>query len=92
MKFRKRPVVVDAERVDRDKLHRLSPEFRAAVCHCPAITRDIGGEPRPDAHVHTLEGPMRIPDGSWLIKGVAGEFYAIDPAIFAATYEPAGQG
>jgi hypothetical protein len=92
MKFRKRPVVIDAERVDRDKLHRLSPGFRAAVCRCMAITRDIAGEPRPDPHVHTLEGPMRVPDGSWLIKGIAGEFYACAPDIFEATYEPVDDG
>lgn len=89
MKFRKKPVVIDAERVDRDKLHRLSPEFRAAICRCPIVTWEIEGKTYRDAHVHTLEGPMRVPDGSWLIKGVAGEFYACGPDIFQATYEPA---
>jgi hypothetical protein len=26
-----------------------------------------------------------------LVRGVAGEFYTVDPAIFQATYEPAGE-
>lgn len=28
-------------------------------------------------------------EGDWIVKGVQGEFYAIKPGIFAATYEPA---
>jgi hypothetical protein len=75
--------------VDRDKLHLLSPGFRAEVCHCPAVTRDICGQQRPDAHVHAPGGPMRLPDGAWLIKDATGDFWAVDPVFFAATYEPA---
>ena len=30
--------------------------------------------------------------GDWGIKGVRGELYPCKPDIFAATYEPAGEG
>jgi hypothetical protein len=89
-RYRKKPVVIDAERVDRDKLHRLSPEFRAAVCHetCEKGLRKYdNGYAMP--HVHTLEGALHVSDGDWLVKGVQGEFYPVKPAIFAETYESA---
>lgn len=38
--------------------------------------------------IETLEGPMNCPAGSWIIKGVQNEIYAIDPVIFSETYEP----
>lgn len=87
-RFRKKPVEVDAEHVDLDKLHRLSPEFRAAVCTDKCVGTPMW-DGRPGPHVHTLEGSMRISDGDWLIKGVAGEFYPCKPEIFDMTYEPA---
>ena len=86
MRYRKK---VDAERVDRDKLHRLSPEFRAAVHHDLCAGAPLYENGRAEPHVHTLEGPLAISDGDWLIKGVRGEFYPCTPDIFAATYEPA---
>jgi hypothetical protein len=30
-----------------------------------------------------------VKDGQWLIRGVKGEFYPCDEAVFAETYEPA---
>jgi hypothetical protein len=80
---------VEAERVDRDKLHHLSPEFRAAVCHCPAVTRDICGGPYPDAHVHGPHGPVAIKDGDYIVKGVTGLFFPVAVDDFTALYEPA---
>jgi hypothetical protein len=79
-KFRKKPVVIEAE-----QFGLLSPEFSAACCdgkgECPN---------GPDEwHIHTLEGPMLITEGDWIIKGVKGEFYPCKPDVFEATYEPA---
>ena len=39
--------------------------------------------------IQTLEGPLRGAAGCVVIRGVQGEFYPIDPDIYAATYEPA---
>jgi hypothetical protein len=87
-KYRKKPVVIEAEQVDRDKLRRLSPEFYGAICHTTCdkaqLKYDNG---RPIPHVHTLEGALQISDGDWLIKGVQGEFYPCKPDIFEQTYD-----
>ena len=41
------------------------------------------------AAVKTLEGPMYVTAGDWIITGVKGEHYPCKPDIFAATYEDA---
>lgn len=48
-------------------------------------------ERRPDyvLKIQTIEGPMPVKPGEWIIKGVAGEFYPCKPAIFEATYSMA---
>ena len=35
----------------------------------------------------TLEGPMNVPMGAYLIQGVEGEFYACKESVFNTTYE-----
>lgn len=37
--------------------------------------------------IHTLEGDMIASDGDYIIKGVDGEFYPCKPDIFEKTYE-----
>lgn len=37
--------------------------------------------------VETLEGVMQGNPGDYLIRGIAGEFYPCDKAIFEASYE-----
>ncbi len=38
--------------------------------------------------VETLEGPLKVTAGDFIITGVKGEKYPYKPDIFAATYEP----
>jgi hypothetical protein len=38
-------------------------------------------------YVQTLEGPLKVSDKDWVIKGVKNEFYPCKPDIFEATYE-----
>lgn len=38
-------------------------------------------------YIATLEGPMRVSPGDWIITGVKGERYPCKPDIFEATYE-----
>lgn len=46
---------------------------------------NIGGE---DVFmIRTLEGPLKVSSGDWIITGVKGERYPCKPDIFAATYE-----
>lgn len=39
--------------------------------------------------VMTMEGPLTIAFGDWIIRGIQGELYPCKPDIFAATYESA---
>ena len=90
MKFRKKPVVIEAiqftKEVALERLiaHKPGPFglFVAGSCH-PA-NRVLY-----DAHVTipTLEGEMQANVGDWIIKGVKGELYPCKPDIFEATYE-----
>lgn len=78
MKFRKKPVVIDAVRW-------FGPGDHHAVVPDP-----VGNPMAPDRHViQTLEGNMEVTPGDWIITGVKGEHYPCKPDIFAATYEPA---
>jgi len=87
MKFRKKPIVIEAIRWDGTNLDELK-EWNAPVTIMPATGRasliigTLEDGPNSEAiHVATL--------GDWIIRGVAGEFYPCKPDIFAATYEPA---
>ncbi|MDK9332627.1 hypothetical protein FAM23868_001967 [Propionibacterium freudenreichii] len=42
--------------------------------------------------IATPEGVMHARLGDWIIRGVAGEFYACHDVIFRATYEPVEDG
>jgi len=86
MKFRKRPVVIDAV------------QFVGTGDSCDEVTLFLGGENATNhrwklctldgGYISTLEGLMEFRVGDWIIKGVKGEFYPCKPDIFAATYEP----
>lgn len=90
MKFRKKPVVIDAtcnhgtwppimQWLDELAGGRLSIPFGAR----PAITRNEDGS----LNIETLEGTMRAEVGDWIICGVQGELYPCKPDIFVSTYE-----
>jgi len=71
MKFRKRPAVIEATQWLKMGDH-------------PAVWKgQLSDRPRVD----TLEGPMFVTPGDWIITGVRGEFYPCKPDIFEMTYE-----
>lgn len=81
MKFRKKPVVIEAEQFDPHK--HPWPE---------GVTPWTGGaQPRDMSwgYIETLEGKMHVMAGDWIITGVKGERYPCKPDIFEATYEAA---
>ena len=85
MKFRKKPVVVEAfqlpaEHDDADAFMRW-----AGSVGFENYTSERDGS----IAIDTLEGTMLASAGDWIIRGVKGEFYPCKPDIFAATYEPA---
>lgn len=88
MKFRKKPVVIDA--IQWDGIHGPST---AEIFEAFGSANEDGSlrffiNPGPNTlSVNTLEGTMIASPGDYIIKGVKGEFYPCKPDIFEATYE-----
>lgn len=80
-KFRKKPVVIEARQVH---------QVHEGGCNCQDLIAWIGMSAYlvgAGIEIETLEGTMAALPGDWIIKGVAGEFYACKPYIFEQTYE-----
>ena len=78
MKFRKKPVVIEAFKYLTDQV----PDWwklREGI----AIEVETG-----DALIPTLEGVMRAKPGDFIIRGIMGDIYPCKADIFEATYEP----
>lgn len=80
MKFRKKPVVIDAVQWNGV----WEPPVSTFVKTGCATT----GKNNDELSIETLEGWIRALPGDWIIRGIKGEFYPCKPDIFAATYEP----
>lgn len=77
MKYRKKPVVIEAEQFFADKPLPFSD--RGACCY--------NGERWYVTTAHGHEAP--IVDGDWIVPEPEGRgFYPVKPDIFSATYEP----
>lgn len=92
MKFRKKPVVVEAMKFNgsRDSIQAICDWANRGADEpwVDYVTFDNSDRPR-EVLCHTLEGPLCVAEGDWVIKGTKGEFYPCKPDIFEATYEPA---
>ena len=80
MKYRKKPVVIDAVQWVGENLGEVAEFLGATDLDIKLSTESM--------FIHTLEGIMEASKGDWIIKGVQGEFYPCKPDIFEATYEP----
>lgn len=76
MKFRKKPVVIEAMRWTGNNSDEL-------VAWSPSVRLNAFGA----LEIPTLEGMMEASKGDWIIRGVNGEFYPCKPDIFEKTYE-----
>lgn len=85
MKFRKKPVVIEAiqwcpnqkgkNNISYPSSWGKEPKTWEVSCITLALL------------IPTLEGVMICDKGDWIIKGIKGEFYPCKPDIFEATYE-----
>ncbi len=81
-KFRKKPVVIEAEQFFPDQ----KPWPAGVYPYWPAPAQPKHEGPR-EYRVDTLEGFHIASPGDWIITGVKDEKYPCKPDIFAATYE-----
>ena len=72
MRFRKRPVVIEATQWFKLGDHSGVVEYGEDGC----------------GWIETLEGGHVVSPGDWIITGVKGELYPCKPDIFELSYEP----
>lgn len=95
MKYRKKPIVIEAEQwfghspvmgVGLCSILRFETHQRDWQCeHCRKFQKYHGW-------IKTLEGGHIVCPDDWIIKGVDGEFYPCKPNIFQKTYEKVEEG
>ena len=85
MKYRKKPLVIEARQWHNDARGYAVLEWinqgQVAAGRSQASWVNAG------LIVPTLEGQHVASDGDWIIKGIQMEFYPCKPDIFTATYE-----
>ncbi len=84
MKFRKKPVVIEAIQYKGEVTQEL-------IIFCPdllVVALNDEGRVIKDltVQIDTLEGNLKVSNGDWIIKGIKGEFYPCKPGIFELTY------
>ena len=82
MKYRKKPVVIEAVQWTGSNIDEVVAFAGSAV-----LSMQIS--PMKQFHIGTLEGQHAASVGDYIIKGVKGEFYPCKPDIFEMTYEVA---
>lgn len=78
MKYRKRPVEIEAMQITFDNLKDVK---KFTGCNAKIMDDNIG------LIIHTLEGDMSGYIGDYIIKGVKGEFYPCRQDIFELMYD-----
>ena len=83
MKYRKKPVVIEAIRFFD------TPSGLCALSEfgLPFVMVDYHDPKKPVLKIETLEGVMNAQIGDFIIKGINGEFYPCKSDIFEKTYE-----
>lgn len=77
MKFRKKPVVIDAIQLTIHSINEVEV----------FVGGDFGKDAEGNNVIATLEGAMKVSFGDWIIKGVKGEFYPCKNDVFLLSYE-----
>lgn len=84
MKYRKKPVVIDAIQFDGS----VESADKLEIWSGGKVEMYADGVPlKPFLKIKTLEGIMTAMPGDYIIKGIEGEFYPCKPGIFEQTYE-----
>ncbi len=78
-KYRKKPIVIEAAKF----FQRVMPWPEGV------LQGELDATKARDLRVQTLEGPMKVSEGDWIITGIKGETYPCKDDIFRLTYEPA---
>ena len=90
MKFRKKPVVIEAtqwhKNGDHPNVSKCDPVIFQQLLPGAAVTKAAWGWDACGV-CGTLEGRHIVEPGDWIITGIKGEHYPCKPEIFEMTYE-----
>ncbi len=97
MKFRKKPVVIEAFQMTKERRmdnsewpNWLNQAWNKSEGEAGALFRkDMHAELPDILCIQTLEGIHLVDWDDWIIQGVKGELYPCKPDIFQMTYEAA---
>lgn len=85
-RFQKRPLVIQA--VQWDETIGTFVELEAAGLRW---SRHTGHASQPDyrgnLRIITLEGPVNVQKGDWIIRGIAGEWYPCADSLFRDSFD-----
>ena len=81
MKFRKKPVVIDAEQFLPFEDDRGMPQSNVSCVYLDITDSKTGWS------IKTLEGRYDVTPNDWIITGIKKEVYPCKPDIFRQTYE-----
>lgn len=87
MKYKKKPIIVEAfvyHKKDTDIPDWAYDAFVDKTLYYDSLT---GYGPATELFVKTLEGPMHVSEGDYIIKGVRGELYPCNPNSFLMSYD-----
>lgn len=91
MKFRKKPVIIDAIQWTGNNIIDLIKFMNCVIQDVDEKREYMLYEGamlvKGVLHIKTLEGEHIANIGDWIIKGIKGEFYPCKPDIFELTYE-----
>jgi len=82
MKFRKKPIIIDAVKWRGDNWPEVCGFLQEGNIRKYAVN------PSDESiSITTLEGVMKASLFDWIIRGIKGELYTCKPEIFEVTYE-----
>ena len=81
-KYVKKPIVVEAVQYNGNNVQEI-----LNFCGGTAVVGTLN-----EITIKTLEGPLHVSDGDFIIKGVEGEFYPFKQDIFEKTYDVVEDG
>lgn len=99
--YRKKPIQIEAFKMTKERMqnntdwpHWLHEAWNldAGVINSLSIhSYDVCGSTPARYCLNTSSGDAVVYQGDWIIKGVMGELYPCDDAVFSATYDAAGE-
>ena len=91
MKFKKKPVIIEARQLTEDSFWNILDWIRDEGGQVKEWCWDYPNTALLEIEryimIKTLEGDHKAQEFDWIIQGVKGEFYPCKPDIFEMTYE-----